>query len=225
MAHSGSQIKLEFFSGVDQTCHGVSQRYERVKETFAFFWSTDMITQAKPGLELLPSPRQLKLLALRSLVGLAARSVERARSRYASVRLECVHAIDDTIRAAAAFSRGQQVALPWREVKRAVLYAQDANAESVAIAAEHLASAVANAHAAEKTPSSCRYVLQQAHLAIESAHDACFDQEYVETTCEDFFRLQKLSKQHRFPSLGPTMDVGPNGPLGPVWPIWERVRV
>lgn len=180
-----------------------------------------MITQAPLQRDDLPSLRQLKMLPLRAAVGLAARCVLRAKSQYASGRLDCLSAIERVIRAGMGFARGEQSPVGWREVKRAVIYAADTNSESVAIAAQHLASAIANAQLLEEKPERARFVLQQVHQAIETAFDACFDDEYAELTREEFFRLQRSSKQFRFPKLGPEVDASPNGTLGPVWPIWS----
>ena len=180
-----------------------------------------MSTQARPQASELPTIRQLRLLPLRALVGLAARCVRRARNRYTAGRIDCGDAVDDTIQAAFSFSQGEATSVPWREVKRAVLYASNADAESVAIAAEHLASAVANALIVDDQPSRAGQVLHQVAQTIEAAYDACFDEEFVDAARDEFFRLKKLSKQHRFPRVGPELDATSNGPLGPEWPIWD----
>lgn len=177
--------------------------------------------QAASAASPLPTVRQLKLLPLRALLGLAARCVKRARAQYASGRLECVGAIDQTIRAALAYAAGRELEFSWRAVKRAVLYAQNANAETVAVATEHLASALANARLAAKKPARAEHVLRQAFLAIEAAYDACYQDEFAEMAKDEFFRLKRLAKQHRFPHEGAAIDCSPNGPLGPEWPIWE----
>ena len=155
-----------------------------------------MITQAPIQHQPLPSLRQLKLLPIRA-------------------------AIDRVIRSATVFAQGEEAPVGWREVKRAVIYAADANSESVAIAAQHLASAVANAQLLESKPERSQFVLRQVHQAIETAFDACFQDEFADLTRGDFFRLKRSSKQHRFPRLGPELDVTSNGGLGPVWPIWS----
>ncbi len=180
-----------------------------------------MITQAPVQSQPLPSIRQLKLLPIRAAIGLAARCVARAKTQYACGRLDCVAAIDRVIRSATAFADGETAAVGWRDVKRAAIYAADANSESVAIAAQHLASAVANAQLLEAKPERSRFVLRQIFQAIETSYDACFQDEFAELTRDDFFRIKRSSKQHRFPRLGPELDVTANGQLGPVWPIWS----
>ncbi len=180
-----------------------------------------MISRVPPQTEQVPSIRQLKLLPVRAAIGLAARCVQRAKSQYASGRLDCVAAIERVIRAAQAFANGEHQPVGWRDVKRAVLYAADGNSESVAIAAQHLAAAVANAQLLEEKPDRSRFVLREVHLCIETSFDACFEEEFEDLTRDDFFRLKRASKQHRFPRLGPEMDISANGSLGPVWPIWS----
>lgn len=165
-----------------------------------------------------PNDAVLTDLSIRGVLGFATRCVRRALPQYQSPRRTDQAVLEKAVRSAERFVSGNTYKFRGKALKYAVLRSKGSEAESVAVAVTHLTWATTVARSLKTKQLYRRHVLVAADLAIVSAHDSCFFDQFVDASNLDYQAIRHACGAETYPAIGQTFDVTESGPLGPVWP-------